>query len=87
MFVSFWLIFLGTGLLMAALTVVWGIRNHQFEDQDRARYLPLADLTAEDYATPPAPGARARGWLVTGVMMLTGVLVLGATVLYMTRVM
>ena len=87
MFVSFWLIFLGTGLLMAALTVVWGIRNHQFDDQDRARYLPLADLSAEDYVTPTVPGARTRGWLVTGAMMLTGAAVLGATVLALTRVL
>ena len=56
-------------------------------DQDRARYLPLADLSPEDYASQPAPRARARGWFVTGVMMLTFVLALGATILAMTRVL
>ena len=44
MFVPFWLIFLVSGTLLAVLTIVWAIGSRQFDDQDRARYLPLAGL-------------------------------------------
>ena len=52
MFVPVWLIFLASGTLMAIVTLVWSIRNHQFDDQERARYLPLTDLSAEELASP-----------------------------------
>jgi nitrogen fixation-related uncharacterized protein len=48
MFVPVWLFFLASGTLMAILVLVWAIRNHQFEDQERARYLPLNDVPAAE---------------------------------------
>ena len=54
MFVPTWLIFLGSGTLMALWVLVWGVKNRQFEDQDRAGYLPFGGLTpAEVSAQPP----------------------------------
>jgi nitrogen fixation-related uncharacterized protein len=53
MFVPLWLIFLVSGLAMSIFAVVWGIRSRQFEDQDRARYLPLVGLTSEELAAQP----------------------------------
>lgn len=85
MFVAFWLIFLVSGLAMAVATIVWGIRGRQFEDQDRARYLPLVDLAPDDWAEEPATGARTLAWLVTGLLLATGALALGATLWTMTR--
>ena len=35
---------------LAVLAVLWAISSRQFDDQERARYLPLHDLTAADYA-------------------------------------
>ena len=85
MFVAFWLVFLVSGLAMAVVTIVCGIRGRQFEDQDRARYLPLVGLSPDDWAEEPAAGARTRAWLVTGVLLATGALALGATLWTMTR--
>ena len=53
MFVPTWLIFLFSGTVMAILVLAWGIRNDQFDDQDRAKYLPLAGLPARELANPP----------------------------------
>ena len=53
MFVPVWLIFLFSGTVMAILVLAWGIKNKQFDDQDRAKYLPLAGLPAHELANPP----------------------------------
>ena len=53
MFVPAWLIFLASGTLMAVLTILWAIRSDQFEEQDRARYLPLVGLSAEEMSEQP----------------------------------
>ena len=51
MFVPVWMIFLTTGLIMAAVAVVWGIRTRQFDSQDRARYIPLVGLDTDEIQT------------------------------------
>lgn len=40
-FLLIWLGFLMLGLTCAFLVLIWSVRNRQFSDQDRARYLPL----------------------------------------------
>lgn len=40
-FLLIWVGFLILGLAAAFLALYWSIRNRQFSDQDRARYLPL----------------------------------------------
>lgn len=73
MFVPLWVLFLTFGTLVAITALVWGIRNHQFEDQERARYLPLGDLSPEDIAAQPPARASAT---------LFGVLAIFATVAF-----
>lgn len=53
MFIPIWLIFFGTGLIMAVTTLAWSVRSHQFDDQDRARFLPLAGLTPGELDDTP----------------------------------
>ena len=77
MFVPLWVLFLVSGLLMAICTVVWGIRSGQFEDQDRARYLPLAGLTAEEIDAKPATKHRAET-IAGSVLILVGLSALSA---------
>jgi hypothetical protein len=77
-FVNVWLIFLSTGTMMAVGTVVWAIRKRQFEDQDRARYLPLVDLSGEELAGQP-PIRRGGSFYA-----LLGILVIGLAVLAIT---
>jgi nitrogen fixation-related uncharacterized protein len=48
MFVPIWLIFFISGTVMAIFTVAWSIKTRQFDDQDRAKYLPLAGLSSDE---------------------------------------
>jgi nitrogen fixation-related uncharacterized protein len=52
MFIPLWLVYLFSGTLMAVLTLLWAVRGRQFEDQDRARYIPLGNLSPAELATP-----------------------------------
>jgi nitrogen fixation-related uncharacterized protein len=70
MFVPVWLVFLASGTVMAIVTLVWSIRNHQFEDQERARYLPLADLSAEELASRPRVGRTAHYFGIVSILAL-----------------
>ena len=53
MFVPIWIFFRFTGLVMAVFAVTWGIRSRQFDDQQRARFLPLAGLSEEERSRKP----------------------------------
>lgn len=78
MFVPLWLFFLGSGTIMAIGVLVWAVRYHQFEDQDRARYLPLVDLTEEELNRKPRYARSFDYWgLVT--ILLFNVVAMGLT--------
>ena len=80
MFLPVWLIFLGTGLAMAVLTVLWAMRTRQFDDQDRARFLPLkgADsLELVPVARPMVVANRLGMWTLLGL----GLISIAATIL------
>ena len=78
MFVPVWMIFLASGTLMAVLVIVWGIRSNQFEEQDRARYLPLVGLSAREMAYQP-PVRRGASFYALMVIVVSGVATLVAT--------
>jgi hypothetical protein len=59
MFIPVWVVFVVTGLLMAVGTVFWSVRSGQFEEQDRARFLPLGGLSSQQLATPPPVKGKA----------------------------
>jgi len=80
MFVPLWAIFLVSGLAMAVITVVWAIRTRQFEEQGRARFIPLAGLTAEEFAARPARKHRAE-ILAVWALLLVGSAAIGACLL------
>ncbi len=77
MFVSMWVVFLLSGLVMAIVTIVWAIRSKQFDDQQRARFLPLTGLTGRELAAAPKKRHRAE---IVGIwsMLIIGVSALGA---------
>ncbi|WP_129125007.1 cbb3-type cytochrome oxidase assembly protein CcoS [Geomonas oryzae] len=61
---AFVLIWIGFPLLVgsvAALFFFWGMRNGQFADQERARYLPLESGCEEEPPTLPDPRRTERG--------------------------
>lgn len=69
MFVPIWLIFFGSGLIMAVTTLVWSVRSRQFDDQDRARFLPLSGLTREELEEIPS---TKRGADFVAYMLIFG---------------
>jgi len=71
MFIPIWLIFIGSGTLMAIWALVWGVKNRQFEDQDRARYLPFAGLTPLEMSRQP-PVRRGFTFYVIMTMLACG---------------
>ena len=58
----------------------------QFDDQDRARFIPLAGLRPEDYAEAEAAPDTGRGvgYYVTFVLVFCGVSVIGVTLILAT---
>jgi cbb3-type cytochrome oxidase maturation protein len=60
-FLVMWTGYLVLGLIFAVAVLVWAIRSGQFEDQDRARYLPLrSGIPPKDgpKGVPPGPDRR-----------------------------
>jgi len=77
-FVPAWLIFLVSGTLMAVLAILWAVRSGQFEEQDRARYLPLVGLTASEMSKQP-PVRRGASFYGILLIFASGLLTLAAT--------
>lgn len=77
MFVPLWVIFLLSGLIMAVFTVVWASRTRQFEDQHRARFIPLSGLTEEDLAHKPLKRYKAE-YVGMCTLLTVGLFALGA---------
>jgi cbb3-type cytochrome oxidase maturation protein len=55
MYFPYFVAYIVIGLLITLLLFFWALRNGQFQDQQRARFLPLRD----EAGTPPA---RVSGW-------------------------
>jgi nitrogen fixation-related uncharacterized protein len=78
MFVPVWLIFLASGTAMAVLAILWAIRSDQFEEQDRARYLPLQGLSAKELSEQP-PIRRGASFYAILLIFVVGAVTLAAT--------
>ena len=72
MFIPVWLIFLFTGTVMAVAFLVWSIRSHQYDDQDRARYLPLNTLDPDELAKQP-PIRHGAGFYALIFIFILGI--------------
>jgi nitrogen fixation-related uncharacterized protein len=78
MFVATWLTFLLSGVGMAVLAATWAVRTRQFEESDRARFLPLGDLAEAELANRP-PLRRGASFYANLAVALCGLVVLGLT--------
>lgn len=54
MYFPYFMAYILVGFAVTAPFFVWALRNGQFQDQQRARFLPLAD----DADPPPLPVSR-----------------------------
>jgi cbb3-type cytochrome oxidase maturation protein len=74
----FWALLIVLSLWASIGGFFWAYRNRQFDDQERARYLPL-----RGESTPSCGGAKLRGSGREAIAMLA-VLALGTTGLLVT---
>jgi len=80
MYFPCWMLLVVISLTAGLAAFVWGLRSGQFANQDRARYLPLAD----GLPPPPAGSSSASGAEGYGLMV---VLIIGFLVLMIPIVM
>jgi nitrogen fixation-related uncharacterized protein len=70
MFIPLWLVYLFSGTIMAVLTLLWAVRGRQFEDQDRARFIPLTNLTPAEMAAPARRAPTSARIAIFGIIVL-----------------
>jgi len=52
MYYPFFLAYILTGIFISAAVFIWAMKNGQFSDQQRARFLPLEDIRSQVLTTP-----------------------------------
>jgi nitrogen fixation-related uncharacterized protein len=65
--IAMWVFYTAFGVIFFSAVFLWAVRNRQFSSQDRARYLPLAEL-------PESAGVAGRQWAARRVMAVPAVL-------------
>jgi cbb3-type cytochrome oxidase maturation protein len=79
MYFPYFIAYILIGLTISLALFFWGLRNGQFQDQQRARFLPLRGEMDE---APPADMSRIGRWEVYGLFVLaSGGLAASAAVL------
>jgi len=58
MYYPYFLAYMASGFVISLVVLFWALRNGQFKDQQRARFLPLEDKPA----TGPARLSRMGRW-------------------------
>ena len=53
MYFPYFLSYMGIGIIVTVIVFVWALRNRQFSDQQRARFLPLQDEPPHTSAVKP----------------------------------
>jgi len=80
MYFPYFMAYMTAGFTLSLVVFLWALRNGQFSDQQRARYLPLDDQT--DLA--PAPVSRMNrleGYALLGLACL-GLATTGAVLVF-----
>lgn len=60
MYFPYFATYMTAGLVVALVVFFWALRSGQFGDQQRARFLPLADPSPEPAGGPPRRTRMAR---------------------------
>lgn len=66
MYFPYFVAYITIGLVISMALFFWALKNGQFQDQQRARYLPLRD----DAGAPPIKVTRAHRFEVYGLFFL-----------------
>ncbi|MHC1743667.1 MAG: cbb3-type cytochrome oxidase assembly protein [Syntrophobacteraceae bacterium] len=80
MYFPYFMAYMAVGLALTLIALFWALRNGQFKDQQRARYLPLDD----DPEPGPVrvPGMRKGEAYALMTLALLGLLASGAVLLF-----
>jgi cbb3-type cytochrome oxidase maturation protein len=54
MYFPFWIILVVFSLTASLAAFLWGLKSGQFADQDRARFLPLGDISPQTLIKEPS---------------------------------
>ncbi len=68
-----WVVLMTASLAASLVLMVWGFRNGQFSDQDRARYLPLRDSGLSGPTRRPAGKKVIEVYCLLGLIAGVGV--------------
>lgn len=84
MYVSIWMLLIVISLASSFAAFIWGLHSGQFTNQERARYLPLAD------GLPPIPAEglsrrRPEGYGLMAVLVLGLVVLIAPVVILLCR--
>ena len=66
MYFPYFIAYISIGLVVSLVIFFWALKNGQFRDQQRARFLPLRD----DLGAPPVKASKAHRIEVYGLFFL-----------------
>ena len=72
MYFPYFLSYIGIGIIVTVIVFLWALKNRQFSDQQRARFLPLQDEpphTEPSHTTAVKP-ARVSHYEILGLFIL-----------------
>jgi cbb3-type cytochrome oxidase maturation protein len=80
MYFPYFIAYISIGLAFSLITFFWALKNGQFQEQQRARFLPLRD----DEGAPPVKATRAHRIEVYTLFFLAvaGLSASGAVLIY-----
>jgi cbb3-type cytochrome oxidase maturation protein len=69
MYYPYFILYMAAGLIISLAVFFWALKSGQFNDQQRARYLPLKDLPEPQAEGKPGPGRLEfySLWILAGV--------------------
>lgn len=66
MYFPYFVAYISIGLTISLVVFFWAVKNGQFRDQDRARFLPLRDVSDDG----PVKATRFQRWEIYGLFFL-----------------
>lgn len=66
MYFPYFIAYIAIGLTISLIVFFWALKNNQFRDQQRARFLPLRDEPDQG----PVPTSRFGRWEIYGLFIL-----------------
>ena len=80
MYYPYFITYIIAGFVISMLVFFWALRNGQFKDQDRARYLPLRD--GEEAGSPKVSRLNRYEALALGGLACAGLLATAAVLIF-----